>query len=241
MTDYKEAPLMLGKMVKVDTGSFVSVGPNLDRGMIYGKPIIEFFYNKAKEIAEPVIFDIGASVGSFSMLSKFLDKSKIYAFEPQIKIFELLKSNICLNELNDVFVFNMALSNIAGRAKMSIPTRADFSGLGTLSLKPLRFSDGNILDIDCDTLDNFCDRNQIKKIDMIKIDTEGSEYRVLLGGIETIKKFKPSILMEFNHENMSQCGVSSNQITKLLEELNYKYEVCNVGEEDIFCEYKQKS
>ena len=240
MTAYTERPLIFGKTIKVDDRCIVAIGKNWGQGIVYGRPALEFFFDKAKDIKDPVIFDVGANIGAFSMISKFLDKSKIYAFEPQPNIYDILKSNMIINELDRVFCHNIALSNVTGETKMSVPTRKDFSGLGTLSLNPLRFSNKDVIDIKCDTLDNFCNCNHIEKIDLMKIDTEGYEYNILLGGMETIKKFKPKILMEFAPENIKQCGIVPSQIISLLKTIGYKYEEHPIGEEDIFCEYVEK-
>ena len=50
------------------------------------------------------------------------------------------------------------------------------------------------------------------EVDLIKIDTEGWEYFVLKGGKQTINKYRPIILMEFEEINMNQCGVTKIMI-----------------------------
>jgi len=53
------------------------------------------------------------------------------------------------------------------------------------------------------------------------MDTEGSEYDIIVGGKETIKKYKPIILLEYNAGNMSQCGHNMQELNDLFNELNY--------------------
>ena len=60
------------------------------------------------------------------------------------------------------------------------------------------------------------------RIDLIKMDTEGSEYDIIMGGIKTIKKYKPKILLEYNAGNMSQCGHSMEELDSLIDEINYE-------------------
>jgi hypothetical protein len=66
------------------------------------------------------------------------------------------------------------------------------------------------------TLDYYCKKNAIDKIDFIKIDVEGHEYKTLAGGMKTIEKLMPTMLVEMSPGTLS---------TKALEEfskLGYK-------------------
>ncbi|MCY1543544.1 methyltransferase, FkbM family [compost metagenome] len=49
------------------------------------------------------------------------------------------------------------------------------------------------------TLDTIVDQQNISSLDFIKIDVEGCELEVLKGSLETIKRFKPVVLLEMNH------------------------------------------
>jgi len=62
------------------------------------------------------------------------------------------------------------------------------------------------------------------------MDTEGFEYYILLGGFETIKKYKPCILTEYMIGNMKTCGVNQNQFDNFLKNLNYKFIELDFGE-----------
>jgi FkbM family methyltransferase len=65
------------------------------------------------------VLDIGAHAGSHSVVYKSLNNSlKIFAFEPQKELFQLLQHNITLNQLEDVEVFNLALGYKAGLATL---------------------------------------------------------------------------------------------------------------------------
>ena len=64
---------------------------------------------------------------------------------------------------------------------------------------------------------------EIDRIDFIKIDVEGYELDVLIGGKETINKFKPTMLIEINDATLSRQGISRNDIFAWLTENNYIY------------------
>jgi len=81
------------------------------------------------------------------------------------------------------------------------------------------------------TLDKFFFDKDIS-VDFIKIDTEGYEYFILKGAINTIKKYKPTIQLEWNKTNMNQCGITEDMLNKLLEEIDYK-EIGLVEEEKL--------
>ena len=59
-------------------------------------------------------------------------------------------------------------------------------------------------------------------VDFIKIDTEGSEYYILMGGIKTIQMYRLVIQMEWNLNNMAQCNVEETQLKYLLDFLGYE-------------------
>ena len=63
----------------------------------------------------------------------------------------------------------------------------------------------------------------VSNIDFIKIDVEGYELDVLVGGKETINKFKPTMLIEINDMTLERQGVNRQQIFDWLTENNYIY------------------
>ena len=66
------------------------------------------------------------------------------------------------------------------------------------------------------TLDQLIiDKNNLKRVDFIKIDTEGAEYEILTESIKTIKKFKPAIYCEITRKK--------NNIKKLLAKCGYEF------------------
>jgi hypothetical protein len=99
---------------------------------------------------------------------------------------------------------------------------------------PLRFNDIKPVEIDVNTLDNIFFNNNIT-VDYIKIDTEGYEYYILKGGINTIKKYRPIIQLEWNLINMEQCNVNENDFKELIKYLNY--EIFNITNEEILIRY----
>ena len=72
------------------------------------------------------------------------------------------------------------------------------------------------------TLDNVISIKEIKKIDWLKIDVEGVEEHVLMGGQQAITKFKPNIIVECH--NFMDAGISNRVKKILLSFADYKIE-----------------
>ena len=146
--------------------------------------------------SEPlIIFDVGCYIGNFSkkLKTKINRKSKFYLFDPNpiLKNEKFNIFNIALGSKNmkKKFYFNTLLEHSG--SSMSNITRDDF--LWNLSRKILFFKFGKIFKqiiVNCETIDSFCKRKKIKKIDILKIDVEGSELEIILGAKKTLKKIK---------------------------------------------------
>jgi FkbM family methyltransferase len=174
----------------------------------------------------PVILDIGANIGLYSLYYKIkYPDSKIFSFEPQKNIFSIIKKNIRLNNLKNIHTFNIAISNKISWGKLSIPKKNIHErykkninhGLFSLQTRNKDFKKCKL-----NTLDNFFSEKKIKKIDFIKIDTEGHEKKVLLGAINLIKKFSPIIQLEYNNLSKKLSGVKKNYYIKFAKKFNYK-------------------
>ena len=137
--------------------------------------------------------DIGANVGVWSYwLSKYA--KQVESFEPNPKIFSALK-NIKIKNVNS---YNIALSNKTGSVDLLIPKGSKgFSNQGA-SLSSIKVQgEHKSITIEAKRLDeyNFLD------VDFIKIDVEGHEHEVIEGARETIKKFKPTMVIEMEEKH----------------------------------------
>jgi FkbM family methyltransferase len=185
-------------------------------GTMWETPSIIQFFNNISNNEKYNIVDIGAQVGLYSLYGKFLPKSTFYSFEPFPDTFNELNENIRLNHIYNVKTFNIAISDNEGETILN--TSIGHNGLHTLGKNPLRFNDIKPIIVKTSTLDKiFFDI----PIHFIKIDTEGYEYFIIKGGINSIKKYKPIIQLEWNIINMKQCNVTESMMEELLEEIGY--------------------
>jgi FkbM family methyltransferase len=136
-----------------------------------------------------LVFDIGAYNGDF--IDEIIRKSsvcKIHAFEPTVIAFEKLKTKY--KTFDNVIINNLGCSNFNG--EMEFYT-SDFIPTNSLlkpnleiyeTLKHDRVNDFKKLNktyINCVKLDDYVNQKSIKEIDLIKTDTQGFDYQVLLG------------------------------------------------------------
>lgn len=214
-------------------------------GNLCEKQLIERVYLYFKDIKDFTCIDIGANLGSYSFLASEIPNSLVYAFEPHNVVFNHFKKCLQLNASTNhqnkyifdnksiVKIENIALSDKIEEKQLKIPDKCG-SGLSCLSDNPTRFATYSKQTIQTTTLDVFLENEDIMKIDFIKIDTEGWEYYILQGALNTIKKYKPKLQLELWDENLKQCGLERTHIFNLLNDLDYEYKF--ISKAEIWCE-----
>ncbi|MBW6482219.1 MAG: FkbM family methyltransferase [Vicingaceae bacterium] len=174
----------------------------------------EIFYNGAKNYEfttlfeylikqSNVFFDIGANIGYFSVLGEKINPSvKIFAFEPSVGPLHYLNKNVKENKLKNVTVINKAVSNIDGRLEFydvinkKYPwLKHNLNGSNSLQNKFGLIKSSSYL-VDVTTLQSVIKDNEIKQIDLIKLDTECTEHLILQSSLDVINKFQPIIICE---------------------------------------------
>ncbi len=179
-------------------------------------------YQAIKHIHSPIIFDVGSNIGTITMwLAKLFPQGEIYSFEPQRQVFYQLCGNISINNLYNVHAFNMALNDKKESIRVLEPNYFLNQDFGTFSLIESKIISSNKeLIVNSDTVDNFISTNLIQKIDLLKIDAEGMDIKVLIGAKKTIENFKPVIYIE-HFDNRTSC---MDDIINFLESYNYFFD-----------------
>ena len=202
-------------------------------GIIDEDYLISTVFNSIQKIrgekSRITYFDIGANQGNFSFLPLWDNSIDCYSFEPNPKMFEILIENVKLNSLeNNVRAFNIGVSDKNQKLDLKVPLDGSDHGLSTFADNPKdRFSydnkpgDYKIVEVDCLTLDNIVTQLEIESLDVIKIDTEGSELNILLGGEQSLRKFKPVIVMEYQDINSTMFGYNREACVDLLKTYGY--------------------
>lgn len=164
-----------------------------------------------------IVVDIGANSGIFSIYSGHkARKGKVYAFEPVEEDFKKLKENILLNKLSNIIPINKAVSNKNGLEKIFVSRE---NNGGHSFFKELMGEEKNADSIMVDTISfkDFFIKENIKNIDLLKIDCEGAEYQILYS-LKDILKNISKISMEVHRVD----GVRNVfQLKKFLEEVGF--------------------
>lgn len=178
--------------------------------------------NYLKDKRNPVVLDVGANVGNYSKdILASNDNVKVFAFEPHPTTFKKLISNI--NEKN-FKAFNFGVGDVEGKLELFDYDNKDGSSHASLYRDVIKdLHKGNPIShtVDIIKLDEFLSNENIDKIDLLKIDTEGNEFKVLIGCMNHLKSKKiKAIHMEFNEMNIIS-KVSFKDFWDLLEDYDF--------------------
>jgi len=156
-----------------------------------------------------VIFDIGAFIGDHTIA--YARKGIVHAFEPNPDVFECLKYNM---QKKDVVCRCIALSDKVHNYSVIVP----IANIGMTTIESKSDSKG----MTTTTIDIYCkDMGVIP--DFIKIDAEGYELKILVGGFETITKHKPILVLEVNEYALIAHGTSRTELFEYLDKIGYIY------------------
>lgn len=197
------------------------------------KKIISLINNK---FSEPItVFDVGAHYGETILLfEKKLKLKKIYSFEASPENFEKLKINISKKLKTKTEIFNNALGDKISKKYINQTLETSSSTINELNqnsryykkkLKILNIKNKKSyirqIPISIITLDEFIEKKNIKKIDLLKIDTEGYEFKVLKGLSKHYQKIK-LIYFEHHYDDMIIKNYKFGDIHNLLKNKGFK-------------------
>ena len=197
------------------------------------KTIISFF--KKKNFNNAIIFDVGAHHGeSIKFFLDSLSVSEIHAFEASCKNFSILKNKLPHIPNVKIFINKFGLSNTCRNDFLNQVAESSSSTICNINTNSSYYKKKKkILGIFNDikyqkkipiylkTLDKYLSNLCLKKIDILKIDTEGHEYEVLQGASTNISKFK-FIYFEHHYDNMIKKNYKFKNIHDLLLNNNFK-------------------
>jgi FkbM family methyltransferase len=164
-----------------------------------------------------VYVDIGANNGFFYALqvAQSHHYAMVFAFEPDPQILPHLERNVRCNGFEGrIEIIRSAVSDRSGTARLT-------AGLGASGylLEPVAAEPG--IGVACTTLDEFVQQRAISRVDLVKVDIEGHEERMLAGSRRTLLELRPLLVLELAPELLSRSGGSRNGVVRLLTEVRY--------------------
>ncbi len=144
-------------------------------------PIIEIFLEEEYGTIpdEAVVLDLGANIGAFSIYATTTARNlQVYAYEPFPAFAALLRENIRLNHSRSAIrCFDYAVAAEPGNRSLQLAEDGFFFPTLIHSAKRARKADQMVAQ--CITLAQIIDRNELARIDLLKMDCEGAEYEIL--------------------------------------------------------------
>lgn len=216
-------------MEKLDRSPFIwqnfkiNFRPNsVDKNVIQHSFDDDIFYSRVREFQPSScmnIVDIGAHIGTFSMLSasKFKD-AKIFAFEPFPETFHLLKKNITENSIHQILPFENAIASTNNPIKLYLSKENWEHSIANLDSE-------NFIQVKGKKIDTFIEEFNIDKIDLIKFNCEGAEFEILKS-ISSLSYKKIKFMVILFHEDMAK-GEMKEDIFFLLKNNGFIYREIN--------------
>jgi len=173
-----------------------------------------------------IVLDIGAHIGYYTLIFAKLagEEGRVFAFEPDLDNFTLLKKNVEFNGYPNVILEQKAISSKSGKAKLFL----SYENIKGHTICDLQNNKPSIL-VDSIKLDDyFNDSNN--RIDFIKLDVEGAELLALKGMNNLLNRNKKiKMIIEFYPACLKRGGTDPVELLELLQTFNFRiYDVSNL-------------
>jgi FkbM family methyltransferase len=168
-----------------------------------------------------VFVDVGANIGYYTVIASKIvgDEGHVYAFEPDPTSFAILKANVERNGLTNVTLEQKALSNEPGSLRLFLA----HENKGDHRIFDEEGAARPFLDVEALPLDDYAPI-QGKKVDFIKVDTQGAEGIILEGMTQTIAANpKMVMVMEYTPSSLRAVGTDPADFLSKLQEMDFRF------------------
>jgi FkbM family methyltransferase len=198
-----------------------AIASEIKAGRVFDKEIVEV----AKKYAKPrtAILDVGANFGQMSIQFSNLvgDGGKVYSFDADDFIFEILTKNIAANGRQDrvIPVFG-AVHNVPGQT-LYFPVQ-NFERFSTYGSYGIDYTGGNKgRPVPTLTIDSL---NIAEPISFMKVDVQGGDLQAMQGATKTIAKNKMPILFEYEYQFEAEYKLSFQEYIDFVAQIGYRFE-----------------
>ena len=195
------------------------------RHYLFDKHNLVSTWGMLTEMKSPIVFDVGANIGTMSIpFSRVAER--VYAFEPQSKLVQLLRANVRLNKCDNIVVVQTAVGHKGTETEMDttyiVNKDLDEDELSYDTQLTVNYGAGRLGKggeaVTMISIDDYCKQHGTERVDLIKVDVEGAEPLVFFGAKKTIRACRPAILYEQNYSSITQ---------KMKQAMNLSDEVSN--------------
>jgi|GEM_PF-727921 len=202
----------------------------------YESEVFSFFIPRPND----VVIDVGANIGYFTIYAsrKVGKDGLVIALEPMDEAYDCLMKNLRLNRISNVKAFKLALWSSETTLKLYRTKGYFTSAISKVDVfkNLIHQKKLNLIkkyEIKTVKLDDLIKNINLSKVDWIKIDVDGSEYEVILGSMNTLKRFKPKLIIEIHDQKVG------NKILKILKDLGYEASLVKIWDNyHIFAEHE---
>lgn len=162
-------------------------------------------------------FDVGANMGYFTTLAakQVGPAGKVVAFEPMSRALAKLNRHVAINDLGNVTVEKLVLTDHAN-GPIEVAFQNSWYLYDHVDAEETRET------IPTTTLDDYIASHDVTRIDAMKIDVDGYELKVLSGGQELLRRFRPHLFIELGKYTLRSAGDSLEALLDLLGGAGYQ-------------------
>jgi FkbM family methyltransferase len=201
------------------------LGNDVSRALFIGGAIDPNEFAFLERFLRPgmVMVDAGANEGLYTMFAarRVGSDGMVLAFEPSARELKRLELNIDRNSLRNVTVHPVALGHAEGAATLRIAT-SDHAGQNTLG--EFAYPGIGLLHEESApvrTLDAVLAETCVPRLDLLKMDVEGSETLLIQGAADAIRQYRPVLLLEVSDEALRNQSSSSEELLRLVQSFGY--------------------
>ena len=176
---------------------------------------------------KPVILDIGANIGLFSLsYASIFKDAEIHCFEPVPFIYKYLKRNLKINPnlSRKIQAYNYGMSNCFEKKQLSIPIPEQherYTKELDIRLYSVHGKGKEKFEAEFMPIDQWVDQLQIHALNFIKIDVEGYEFLVLEGATKSLISFKPIVMFELNQMTLALSRRTADEYIQFAKDHGY--------------------
>lgn len=223
-------PYDRGLSIRIDTGDFIEWSI-----FFFGhyEPGLSRFLRQNLRPGSRAL-DIGANIGCHTLIMAAAAGAdgQIHAFEPHPEAADRLEANLALNRIRNCRLRREAVGDRPGKALLHAPAGPQSPGVSSLYRANIA-GEAREIPVPVTTLDAFAEESGLSSLDLIKIDTEGNELRVIRGGRRLISSLRPLLVFEYSPRTWAAAGESFGETRGLLAEIGYRLELLPGGKGDL--------